>query len=501
MSNTNGGSTQFKDLFKSLSVLGGTSVLNSIITVIRVKLIAVLLGPYGMGLSGLFSSSLGLIRNFTEFGVSISAVKDVAKASSDSDDKELGKIVAVVGRLVWFTGLLGSLAALIFAPFLSRFAFENESYAYAFRLLSVILLFNQLTSGKIILIQGLSKFKLLAKSQLSASLFSLILTIPLYYFFKEEGIVPALIVTAIVSYGTFWFFTRKIEVPAINVTKEDVITKGGAILKLGVLLSLSILLSKLVEYLIRIYITRNGSIDDVGLYNAAFSIVNTYVAMFFASLMSDFYPRLSKNSEDPKAFSSIINDQTMLLVLIVTPVLIACLLFSEWLILILYTREFLSIEPLILWLILAMFFKCVSWLLGYLILAKNDSKVFLYTQIFKNVIELSLSILLYNYYGLLGLGISFLVTLFLSYFLSLIISYRVYGFSYDSNTIYTILLQLMLLVLSFLVIHFFAGIVLILIIGSLLTFSVFYSFRQLDPQLGLTDKIISIKQSIFTKRK
>lgn len=487
MSNLEGDNFQFKALFKSLTVLGGTSVLNSIITVIRVKLIAVIIGPYGIGLTGIYTSSLSLVRNLTEFGIGVSAVKDVANASDDED--KLGKIVLVVSRLLWFAGLLGTLLVFLFASSLSQLAFEDSYHAYAFRLLSIVLLFNQLASGKIILIQGLNRFKLLAKSQLGASLLSLIITVPLYYLYKEEGIVPALIITSIISYLTFYFYSRRIVIKSTSVSWDFTKEKGGAILKLGVLLSLSILLSKLVEYAIRIYISRDGGIADVGLYQAGFSIVNTYVAMFFASLMSDFYPRLSKNSEDINAFSSIINDQTSLLVLIVSPVLIGCLYFSKELILILYSKEFLGVLPLVYWLLFAMFIKCISWLLGYLVLAKNDSKIFLYTQIFKNIVEISLSIWLYSYYGLTGLGISFLLTLLLSYLLAIFISYRIYKFRYTTETIRNVLFQLLFFGLSFIAIHVLSSYYLTFALLVSLILSSMFSYKKLDKKLQLSIRV------------
>ena len=39
-----------------------------------------------------------------------------------------------------------------------------------------------------------------------------------------------------------------------------------------------------------ILISRMGSIDDVGLFNAGFTIVNTYVGLVFTAMATDYYP-------------------------------------------------------------------------------------------------------------------------------------------------------------------------------------------------------------------
>src|SRR5512145_1933677 len=122
----------YRQIMKATSLFGGVQVFNIILSIIRSKFIAVLLGPAGMGISGLLTSATGLISSLTNFGLTTSAVKDVATANASGHQMRISIIVTVLRRLVWITGTLGALITLIFSPWLSQYTFGNSSFTIAF---------------------------------------------------------------------------------------------------------------------------------------------------------------------------------------------------------------------------------------------------------------------------------------------------------------------------------------------------------------------------------
>ena len=64
----------YRQIMKATSIFGGVQVINIIISIVRSKFVAVLLGPGGMGIYGLFISTTGLIEKITNLGLSTSAV-------------------------------------------------------------------------------------------------------------------------------------------------------------------------------------------------------------------------------------------------------------------------------------------------------------------------------------------------------------------------------------------------------------------------------------------
>lgn len=117
-------------------------------------------------------------------------------------------------------------------------------------------------------------------------------------------------------------------------------------LRMGFLISLTGLLTLGASYPVRLYISREGSIADVGLYNAGFAIINTYVGMIFTAMDADYYPRLSGVAHDNAQATKVINQQSEIAFLILTPVLILFIMMSKWVVTLLYSGQFLPITDM-----------------------------------------------------------------------------------------------------------------------------------------------------------
>ncbi len=84
--NKNSGS--YRQIMKATSIFGGVQVFNILISIIRSKVMAVLLGPAGIGILGLFNSTIVLLSSLTNFGLGISAVKDIAAARETKNERQ-----------------------------------------------------------------------------------------------------------------------------------------------------------------------------------------------------------------------------------------------------------------------------------------------------------------------------------------------------------------------------------------------------------------------------
>ena len=205
-------------------------------------------------------------------------------------------------KLVWYTGLLGTIICLFGASYLSQLTFGNKDYTIAFVILSTSLLILQLTSGQLALLQGLQKYKYLAKANILGNAIGLFITVPLYFFGGIDAIVPVLLLSIIVPYILAKYYANKIKIKTTKVKIADVKHIGGNMLKMGILISMQGLLATLSSFLIRIYISKQGSVDQVGLYNAGFTITNTYIGLILTAMATDYYPRLSKVASEKLIF-------------------------------------------------------------------------------------------------------------------------------------------------------------------------------------------------------
>ena len=446
MSETKG---SYRQIFKATSIFGGVQVFNILVTIIRSKFIAILLNPAGMGIVGLLTSTTGLITGLTNFGLGTSAVKNVAAANASGDVEKLGKTVATFRRLVWITGLLGLLVTLITAQWLSKITFGNDDYTMAFIFISVTLLFTQLSAGQMVILRGMRKIQYMAKASLFGALIGLVTSIPLYYFYEEKGIVPAIIVTSLTALLLTWHFSNRISIPKFKPDKEMIFTEGKEMLKMGFLISLSNLITLGTSFLVRIFINKHGNVGDVGLYVAGFSLIGNYVGIVLTSMSTDYYPRLSAVFYDNKKCKQEINQQAEIAILLLAPIIIIFFVFSKWAIIILYSHKFIPIATMVLWAALGIFFKAASWSIAFIFLAKSEGKIYFWNELAGNIYLLCLNCVGYYYMGLTGLGISFLIAYFLYFIQVLFVSRKLFQFSFGREFIRIFMIQIFLAIIYF----------------------------------------------------
>lgn len=475
----------YKGIFKTTALFGGVQVINILITVVRSKFIAVFLGPVGIGINSLLTSSTGIVASLTNFGLSTSAVKNIAEANATGDEERIGKVVAVFRSWVWITGFLGFAVALLTAPLLSELSFGNNNYTAAFAIISITLLLSQISAGQGVILRGMRKVKYMAQSSLLGSLIGLFTSVPLYYFFKNDGIVPAILVSAVTALLLTTYYARKVKVKKVEVPRNVLFEEGKDMLRMGFMLSLSGLITMGATYVLRIFISRLGSVADVGLYNAGFTMINTYVGLVFTALSADYYPRLAGVAHNASQASKEINQQAEIGLLIMAPILCFFLVFVNALVIVLYSNKFLAVNDMVHWLALGMFLKASSWAVAFLILAKGDSKVFFWNELITNVYMLVFNFVGYYFWGLTGLGISFFISYLVYLVQVLLLAKTRYNFSFDKDFLKIFAVQSTLGLCCFLTSVWLSGLFLYLVGGLLFTLSVLYTLHEINKRIGI----------------
>lgn len=491
--------SSYTQIFKATSLFGGVQIIKIIISIIRSKFVAVLLGPTGMGIAGLLTSTSGFIASITSFGLGSSAVKNVAAATVSGDDLRISKVVIVLRKLVWITGLIGMVLTGIFSPWLSQLTFGNKDYTVAFIWISITLLFDQISSGQMVILQGLRKLKFLAKANVIGLTIGLMVSIPVYYFWRIDGIVPVILISSFSSMILSWYFAKKVKIKSIAVTKKDVIIEGKDMLRLGFVLSVNGMIVLMASYLLKIYISKTAGIEQVGLYSAGFSLINSYVGMVFSAMGTDYFPRLSAIAGDNNKCRLLINQQAEIAILILAPLLTIFLIYVNWVIIMLYSAKFIAINQMIHWAMLGIIFKAASWSIAFIFIAKSATKLFLWNEILANAYTLIFNIIGYKLGGLEGLGASFFVA-YVFYFLQVfLLSKLKYSFFFEKEFIKIASIQTLICILCFGTIKLLSS-PWTYILGSIFIFiSITYSIIALESRIGLL-KIISDKLNDFKNK-
>lgn len=487
----------YRNVLKATSLFGGVQVVNILIAIIRSKFIALFIGPTGMGIASLLNSTLGLINGVTNLGLERSAVRDISLVHKEGVDKSASRTITILRRLVWFTASFGALLMIALSPLLSEFAFENKDFTLAFVWVAIALFFKQITDSQLAVLQGLRKLKDLAKANLFGNVLGLIITVPLYYYFRIDAIVPAIIIASLMSFAFTFYYSQKAEIVKTPITNAEAFSEGKEMIQLGVTLSISSLISLLVAYIIQIYISQKGGIDEVGLYNAGFVILNTYVGIIFTAMATDYFPRLSAISEEIIKVRKAVFEQAYIAVLLITPIIVVFLMFAQFIIVLLYSEEFTPIVKMVSWGILGMVFKAVSFSMGYVIIAKGDSKLFVKTAVGFNAILLAANVVGYYYGGLEGLGISFfLYYIFHFVALRIITKYR-YDFYFEKGFYPILALCVVLCLVAFLLTYIENSMLKYSLMTLVVILTFVFSYFQLDKKMDikeLMNKILKRKK-------
>lgn len=173
--------SSYRKIVKGTALFGGVQVFNILVSLIRGKLIAIILGPEGMGISSLLTSSTNMLQQFSSLGLNYSAVKDISYAKENGDQERLSLVIHVLRRLLHLTSLIGSLISILFAEQLSLLAFGTTDYKWSFVGLSIMIYFTTLSNGELAILQGVRMLKQLAYSSIIGSLLGLMVGVPLYY--------------------------------------------------------------------------------------------------------------------------------------------------------------------------------------------------------------------------------------------------------------------------------------------------------------------------------
>jgi PST family polysaccharide transporter len=425
----------YGEILKSSALIGFSTVLNVAIGIVRTKAMAVWLGPAGFGLMGLYSSIGDLAQCIAGMGINSSGVRQIAEAAGTGDTARIARAAVVLRRTAVGLGALGALILIAFSRQISTLTFGGDQHATAVELLSVTVLFSCLSGGQVALIQGMRRIPDLVKMGVLSAVSGMIISIPIVYFLREEGIVPSLICGAAISLIVSWWHSRKIEIRIPSLTAVQVGHEAVALLKLGFAFMASGLMMTGASYAIRVFVLRRAGFDAAGLYQSAWTLGGMYVGVILGAMGTDFYPRLTAAACDNLTCNRLVNEQSQVSILLTAPGVIATLTLAPLVITLFYSPKFQQAVEVLRWLCLGMALRVISWPMGFIIVAKGAQSVFFWSELAWTGVYLALAWMCVNAFGLNGAGIAFFGSNIFHVLMIYVIVRRLSGFRWSSANI------------------------------------------------------------------
>ena len=392
---------------KSSVLVGGSSVINIAIGIIRTKLVAILIGPAGLGLFGVFNSIVSLTQAVAGLGVNSSGVRQIAEAVGSGDTDRIALTTAILRRTSIVLGLIGATFLFVFSRQLSFLTFGSDRYRSAIALLSIAVFCQLVSAGQSALIQGTRRIAELAKITVLGAFFGTILGVPLVYKFGQDGVVPSLIAIAAMTIATSWFYSRRVPIKPASPSMSQLTGEAAELLKLGLAFMSSGLITLGVAYVVRITILHKIGLAAAGFYQSAWTLGGLYTGLILQAMAADFYPRLTAAANDNPACNRLVNEQTRIGLLLAGPGVIATLTFAPLVMTLFYSSSFSMAVGVLRWICLGMVLQVSTWPMGFIIVAKAKNKIFFLTEFAWGVVSLGLAWACVKYFGLNGAGIAF----------------------------------------------------------------------------------------------
>lgn len=400
--------TSHKQILKSTGILGGAQIIEILFRIARSKIVAVLLGPTGVGLIGLYQSTIDLVQSATGFGINFSAVRNIAEAAGTNDQKRISRAILILRRWVWFTGILGMVLTLVFCKPLSQYAFGDDQYAWGIAVLSVVLLLNSVSGGQLALLQGLRRIKMMAQAKVWGVIAGFCITVPLYWLMGVKGIVPAILITAVVSLFLSWFYSRQIPIEPVIVGLADTARGGFGMIRLGFFMVISGFALTGAMYYIRAFVSQRSGLDGVGQFQAAWNLSGMYLAAVLQAMGTDYFPRLSAVNQDNTQVNKLVNEQTEVALLVAGPLIVAMLSFMNLVVVVLYSSEFTDTVRILHWHLAGTFLKVISWPIGFIILAKGRGGIFICSELTAIIALVAPIVIFWDRFGIEVAGMAYL---------------------------------------------------------------------------------------------
>jgi len=403
------GSSSYGQILKSSSIIGGSEAINQIIGLLRTKIVAVLIGPSGVGLVSLYMSAAGFLGVVSQMGLSQSGVREVADANGRSDRGEIAQLAKALRRLCWITGFLGWSLTAALAVFLSQLTFASADHAVPIAILGCTILFTSLVGGSLAVINGLRRISDLAWIQIATALWTTLLAVGVYGVFGQSGIIPVIILTGVIQALVAAYYARKMEIEPVAQAWSATFVYAKKLIGLGVAFMYTGILVNVAGLATKALVVRNLDVSAAGLYQSAWNISVLFATFVLGAMGRDFFPRLTEATSDNRRMGVLVNEQMEIAMLLTLPGVVGVMVFADIVMPVLYSAEFAAASSMLPWMLLGVFARALSWPIGYILLARSEGKLYSISATVFLLFQIALTWVLLPVLGLVGAAIAFAI--------------------------------------------------------------------------------------------
>jgi PST family polysaccharide transporter len=355
--------------------IGAATIATMAINLVRVKIVAVLLLPAGVGITAQATNLLNTLTVLLFLGLGPGVAKFLAAHQAEGDEDAAARVVTTSVAALVLSSTIGLILGILFAQPLAQWAFEDASLTVLVLISLVGVPFSVFYNLGRAFLQGHKEVRAIAVANVASAVLSFATVIPLVRAWGVTGAVINISLTWALNAGFYWYFwVRKSGGSLIRRSAFDwpvlreLVRYGGASLAVGAAISLALLAVR------RLIITELGP-DENGLYQAVYGLSVQYMTLVTGAMatysfaqLSGIASRLSEGPERREELHREINNNIRLVLLVIVPVLATVALLRNLGLIVFYSPEFLPAAPLFPLQAVGDLFMACAWAFGLALL-------------------------------------------------------------------------------------------------------------------------------------
>ncbi|MGB2763666.1 MAG: O-antigen translocase [Candidatus Aminicenantaceae bacterium] len=404
-----------KKILESTIIMGTSSVLVLALNLVRVKILAVLLGPSGVGVLSVLNNLHVVAATFIGLGLGTGIIKYVSSFNSKKNEVGVQKVLTNSFQITLLLSLVVMVPAILISSHLSNWILSDPKYSLFIIIYAISLPLAVYPTATNSFLQGLKRIKALAKINFLRSSISLLFIIPLVYFFRIKGAVISVLVITGIHLLLNKYYLKKEKARHIVLRwrpfDSDLMKKLFQYGLTSLLVGSAYYLSHL---LLKITIVNSLGLEVNGIYQPIWALTMTYLTLVLSSMSAYSYPRLCELTSI-RDITEELNGILRVAVLLITPVMFFLLVARKPIIQILYSSSFLDATKYMPIQILGDFFKVLFWSVGMFLLPTKRLFAFIWLNLLQDITLVVLAVLLVDRYQLYGITAAFTLSYLIAF--------------------------------------------------------------------------------------
>jgi len=400
-----------RDLVRSSSVLAVRQALIGALGVVRTKVLAVLLGPAGVGLVAQAGQLSVLTGRLANLGLSNGVAKYTAQYETEDAP---GDLEALLGGVRWTIVAASAAVVLVLLGVrqaVSTWIFGAPRYAIALVLVAIATPFAAQGEMAASVLRGARQFRALALAGLAVALTGVVISVTLVAAFGVQGAFWAIPGTAVATVVVLRFALKRAVLRPLDVSDRFRLPRRallGALMVYGLAALASGLSDVVGELVIRSSLVHRLGSEANGFYHASWIVGSQFGALLGSSLATWGLPTIATLGGDVARVNEVRNDLLRAYLLAAVPLAVVALLTTPLWIPLLFSGRFLPAAPLLKWQLAAQVVLGIRAMLNTSLWAHRRLRVFTVLTLSQTAVYLALYFALVGALGVTAVPVAFL---------------------------------------------------------------------------------------------